>query len=105
MGRPEKIRLGDLLVAQKLITQDQLKQALETQKRSGRRLGRVLVDNGILSEQRIAEALARQLGLPYVNLKYYNFNRKVSSTLPEQAARRFRAIALEDRSTTFLVGM
>src|SRR6266850_100234 len=105
MGRPEKIRLGDVLVAQKLISQEQLKQALEAQKRGGRRLGRVLVDEGILSEEQIAEGLARQLGLTFINLKYYNFNRKVSARLPEQAARRFRAVALEDRGNSFLVGM
>ncbi|HYR34324.1 MAG TPA: ATPase, T2SS/T4P/T4SS family [Burkholderiales bacterium] len=105
MGRPEKIRLGDVLVAQKLISQEQLKQALEAQKRSGRRLGRVLVDEGVLTEEHIAEALARQLGLSFLNLKFYNFNRKVSARLPEQAARRFRAVALEDRGNTFLVGM
>src|SRR5438552_11662120 len=105
MWRPEKILLGDVLVAQKLISQEQLKQALETQKRGGRKLGRVLIEEGILKEEHIAEALARQLGLPFLNLKYYNFNRKVSAKLPEQAARRFRAIALEDRGATFFVGM
>src|SRR5258706_3962179 len=105
MGRPEKIRLGDVLVAQKLISQEQLKQALEAQKRGGRRLGRVLVDEGILSEEQIAEGLARQLGLTFINLKYYNFDRKVSGKLAEQAARRFRAVALEDRGSTFFVGM
>ena len=105
MGRPEKIRLGDVLVAQKLISQDQLKLALETQKRGGRRLGRVLVDEGLLTEEHIAEALGRQLGLPFLNLKFYNFNRKISAKLPEQAARRFRAVALEDRGNSFLVGM
>ena len=105
MGRPEKIRLGDVLLAQKLISQEQLKQALEMQKKAGRRLGRVLVDQGILTEEKIAEALARQLGLPFINLKFYNFNRTVSAKLPEAAARRFRAVALEDRGATFLVGM
>ena len=40
MGRPEKIRLGDLLIAQKVISQEQLKLGLEHQKKSGRRLGR-----------------------------------------------------------------
>jgi MSHA biogenesis protein MshE len=105
MGRPEKIRLGDVLVAQKVISQEQLQRALEQQKRVGRRLGRVLVEEGVLTEEHIADALARQLGLKYVNLKYYNFDRKVSVRLPEQAARRFRAVALEDRGRTFLVGM
>ncbi|HYL88125.1 MAG TPA: GspE/PulE family protein [Burkholderiales bacterium] len=105
MGRPEKIRLGDVLVAQKLISQEQLQRALDTQKRVGRKLGRVLIEQGVLTEDNVAEALARQLGLPFVNLKYFNFNRKVSSTLPEQAARRFRAVVLEDRGRSFLVGM
>ena len=105
MGRPEKIRLGEVLVAQKLISQDQLKQGLDTQKRTGQRIGRILVEARILTDEQLAEALARQLGLPFLNLKYYNFNRKTSSKLPEQAARRFRAIALEDRGATFFVGM
>src|SRR5258706_14611692 len=99
MGRPEKIRLGDVLVAQKLISQEQLKHALEAQKRSGRRLGRVLVDEGVLTEEHIAEALARQLGLPFLNLKYYNFDRKVSGKLAEQAARAFPPVALEERGS------
>ncbi|MGQ0651574.1 MAG: GspE/PulE family protein [Betaproteobacteria bacterium] len=105
MGRPEKIRLGDALIAQKLISPEQLKAALEAQKRTGRKLGRVLVEEGVLTEDNIAEGLARQLDLPFINLKFYNFNRKTSSLLPEQAARRFRAVALEDRGASFLVGM
>ena len=59
MARPEKIRLGDLLVQQKLISQDQLKFALEEQKRSGRKLGRVLVDNAFVSEDQISEEIGR----------------------------------------------
>ena len=43
MARPEKIRLGDMLVQQNLVTGEQLKLALAEQKRSGRKLGRVLV--------------------------------------------------------------
>ena len=43
MGRPEKVRLGEILVQQKLLTEEQLKNALEQGKRSGRRLGRVVI--------------------------------------------------------------
>ena len=56
MARPEKIRLGDLLVQQKLISNEQLKFALDEQKRSGRKLGRVLVDNAYVTEDNISEA-------------------------------------------------
>src|SRR5688500_611642 len=104
-GRPQRVRLGEVLVSQKAVSQEQLRLALEEQKRSGRKLGRVLVDMGFVSEERIAQALARQLNLTFVNLKHFNFNRTVVLRLPEVAARRFRAIALEDRGAAMLVGM
>ena len=105
MARPGKVRLGDLLVQQKLITQDQLTFALDQQKRSGRKLGRVLVDNAFVTEEHISEALAKQLNIPYINLKYYNINLGLVRLLPESQARRFRAIALEERNGLLLVGM
>jgi MSHA biogenesis protein MshE len=105
MGRPEKIRLGDTLVAQKIISQDQLKAGLEQQKKSGRRLGRVLIDLGYVNEEQICEAISRQLNIPYVNLKFYNFNNDLVRRLPETQARRFRALVLEERKSTYLVGM
>ncbi|ADE12833.1 GspE/PulE family protein [Sideroxydans lithotrophicus] len=105
MARPEKIRLGDLLVQQKLISLDQLQFALEQQKRSGRKLGRVLVDNAFVSEDQISEAIAKQLNIPYINLKYYNVNLEIVRRLPENQARRFRAVALEERNGALLVGM
>ena len=105
MARPEKFRLGDLLIQERLISQDQLKFGLEEQKRNGRKLGRVLVDNGYVTEEQISEALAKQLNVPYINLKYYNVNLETLRRLPENQARRFRALALEDRGRTLLVGM
>jgi len=97
--------LGEVLVAQKLISQEQLRVALEEQKRSGRRLGRVLVDLGLLTEDKVAQGLARQLNLRYVDLKSHSFNRAVVAKLPEAAARRFRAVALEERGAKLVVGM
>ncbi len=105
MARPEKIRLGDLLVQQKIIAQEQLILALEQQKRSGRKLGRVLVDNAFVTEDQISEALAKQLNIPYINLKYYNVNLEIVRRLSESQARRFRTLALEERSGKLLVGM
>jgi MSHA biogenesis protein MshE len=100
-----KVRLGDVLLAQKVISREQLALALEQQKRSGRRLGRILVENGFCTDEQIAEALARQLGVPYINLKFYNFRQEIIRRLPESQARRFRALVLEDRGQSYLVGM
>jgi MSHA biogenesis protein MshE len=105
MGRPEKIRLGDVLVAQKVVSQEQLRLALERQKTSGRKLGRVLVEMGFVTEELITQALARQLNLGYINLKQFNASPDVARRLPEALARRFRAIVLEDRGSSYLVGM
>jgi MSHA biogenesis protein MshE len=105
MARPEKVRLGEILVQQKLLTEDQLGQALQDQKRTGRKLGRVFVENGFVTEEQISGALAKQLNIPYINLKFYNINAEVVRQLPETAARRFRALPLEDRGATVLVGV
>ncbi len=105
MGRPEKIRLGEILVQQKLLTEEQLKAALDEQKKTGRRLGRVFIERGFITEEQISKALARQLGADYFDLKHYNIKRDVVARLPETQARRYRAMVLEDRGTAYLVGM
>ena len=105
MDRPQKVRLGDLLVAQKLISREQLRLGLEQQKKSGRRLGRVLLEMGFVSDEQISEAISRQLAIPFVNLKFYNLKPEVVRALPETQARRFRAIVLEDRRSSYLVGL
>src|SRR5437763_15821856 len=105
MARPEKVRLGEILVQQKLLSEDQLNQALTDQKRTGRKLGRVFVENGFVTEEQISGALAKQLDIPYINLKFFNINAEMVRLLPESQARRFRAIVLEDRGQVLLVGM
>jgi MSHA biogenesis protein MshE len=105
MGRPERVRLGEILVQQKLVSEDQLRAALDDGKRSGRRLGRVVIEKGYVSEEQISEALARQLNIPYINLKHYNTRREVTLKMPETQARRFRALVLEDTGMTYKVGM
>lgn len=105
MGRPEKIRLGEILVQQKLLSEDQLKTALEEQKKTGRRLGRVFIELGFITEEQISRALARQLGADYIDLKHYNIKRDLVSRLPETQARRFRVMVLADRGEAYLVGM
>ncbi|HTN93283.1 MAG TPA: hypothetical protein VMJ33_01730 [Gallionella sp.] len=105
MADPEKFRLGDLLLQQHLITQDQLKLALEQQIRSRLKLGRILVNNGFVTEENISETLAKQLDIPYVNLKHFQIKPELVRLLPESEARLYHAIVLEDRNGMLLVGM
>ncbi len=103
--RPQRLRLGEILVLQKLVSQEQLRLALEEQKRSGRRLGRVLVALGFTTEEKVAQGLARQLNLRYVDLRQHTFVHAVVMKLPETAARRFRAVALAERGAALEVAM
>jgi MSHA biogenesis protein MshE len=103
--RPEKVRLGEILVQQKLLSEEQLGLALAEQRRSGRKLGRVFVEHGYVTEEQISGALARQLNIPYINLKFYHVNPELVRRLPETQARRFRALVLEERNGAILVGV
>jgi len=104
-ARPRKIRIGDLLVREGVITPAQLQAALAEQKKTGRKLGRVLIDNGYLTDDQLMDILSRQLGIPYVDLTHYNVDDRVARLIPETHARRFRVLALEERPDGVLVGM
>jgi len=105
MALRKKIRLGDLLVQDGLINNDQLETALAEQKRRGRKLGSTLIDLGYVTEDQVLDSLARQLNIERVNLQRYEFDPEIVRKLPETLARRFRAIVLADDGESLLVGM
>jgi len=101
--RRQKMRLGDVLLQQRLISQDQLQQTLDLQRKTGKKMGRLLIESGVITEEGLANGLARQLRIPYVNLKTFPFRAELVKLLPESAARRFRALVLEDKDNRLLV--
>jgi MSHA biogenesis protein MshE len=101
----QRIRLGDLLVEHKLISEGQLQAALEEQKKSGRKLGRVLIENGYVKEDVLLNLLSSQLNLPFVDLSTYQFQPEISKLIPETLARRYRVLALEEHPNGLLIGM
>ncbi|HZF16460.1 MAG TPA: GspE/PulE family protein [Steroidobacteraceae bacterium] len=103
--RKKKIRLGELLLENKVISQEQLAAALAEQKRSGRKLGRALTDLGIMSEAALHEFLARHLNISYVDIRQLNLDREMVRLLPEALARRYRAVVLQSDKRGLLVGM
>ncbi len=105
LARPKKIRLGDLLVEHQVITQEQLSAALETQQSSGHKLGRVLIDQGYLSEEQLMDFLARQLNIDYIDVRRREVKPDTVRLIPEVQARRFRVIALEEDPEGVLIGM
>ncbi len=103
--KPKKIRIGDLLIEHQVISPEQLTTALADQKTTGRKLGRVLIESGYVTEDQMLDFLARQLNIPYIDLKRYNLKAEVVQLIPEVQARRFRALALEDTRDGLLIGM
>jgi len=105
MNVKQRVRIGDVLVQNKVLSQAQLEQALAEQKRSGHKLGRVLVQQGFVDEDTLLSLLARQLGIEVVDLKHYQFKPEIVRLLPETYARRYRAVVLADTRDHVLVGM
>ncbi len=101
----KRIRIGDLLVARQIISQQQLERALAEQKNTGRKLGRQLVDMGFVEENALLGLLSQQLDIPFVELKNFRFDPQLVQRLPENLARRYRVIILRDDPEGVLLGM
>ena len=101
----KRIRIGDLLVAQQLISQEQLETALGEQKRTGLKLGRQLIDMGFVEENTLLSLLSKQLDIPFVELKHFQFDRELVQSLPENLARRYRVMVLSEDDTSVTLGM
>ncbi len=86
-GKPQRKRLGDILVEAGVISAQQLQEALSKQKILGKRLGKVLVDAGMTTEDSIATTLASQMNIPYLNLNEISIPPEVLTAIPEGIVR------------------
>lgn len=105
MDIKKRIRIGELLIEQKLISEQQLEVALAEQKKTRRKIGKTLIDLGYIDESALLQLVSEQLGIAYISLKQYPIDQAVLRKLPEIHARRFRAIALAEEDGSILVGM
>ncbi|MCP3688858.1 MAG: type II/IV secretion system protein, partial [Gammaproteobacteria bacterium] len=105
MAFAKKIRLGDLLVEKNIITEEQLQFALTEQKKLGRKLGGTLIELGMIDESSLLDLLSSQLGIPLIDLNLIDYSDDIARLLPETMARRYRAIVLMEREADYLVGM
>jgi MSHA biogenesis protein MshE len=100
-----RLRLGDMLVAQRVLTPVQLKAALDEQRASGRKLGRILIEDGITDEATIARALAQQMKLPYVDLTLNQVQPAAAKLLPPAQAARLRALPIAEDGIVLRLAM
>jgi type IV pilus assembly protein PilB len=98
-------QLGQILLEQGLLTQEQLDIALQEHRNTPKSLGRVLIDLGYIRERDLVRALAEQVGLEFVDLSDHRIDPVVAALLPEALARRYRAIPIGERDGKLLVAM
>ena len=89
-----RIRLGDLLLSEQVLSSDELSAALNLQQESGRQLGAILVDQGLVDARVLTQALATQLGLPTVDLRRERPTPEALAAVPEAIAREFGIVPL-----------
>ena len=89
------MRLGDMLIKQNVLTEDELKKALELQKGSGKKIGEVLVDNGFITEDMIVRALQMQLGLKVVQLTGVTIPKEVRNLVSVDILKKYTCIPFE----------
>ncbi len=91
-GLRKKIRIGDMLVDAGVITPEDLQRGLELQKKSGRKLGETLVEEGIVSDETLATLLAEQLGMEMVDIQSISIPEEVLNLVPQHMLRSKKMI-------------
>ena len=91
----KKIRLGEALVLSNAITEQQLEEALEEQKTSGKKLGEILVDKGLITEELIAQILGAQLGYPIIDLQNITISPEVQGLVPSSVLKKSQVLPIE----------
>jgi MSHA biogenesis protein MshE len=98
-------RLGDLLVDEAIVTEEQIQQALTAQRSTGQKLGDALIDLGFITEKQMLNFLSQQLGLPLIDLGRAPVDPEAVQILPEVHARRLRAMVVARNGHTLRVAM
>src|ERR1700736_627778 len=99
------VRLGEILLKESLITQDQLQKALEFQRANGGKLGSCLTKMGFITDDDITGVLSRQYGVPSINLKFYEIDPNVIKLIPQDTALRYQVIPLSRVGSVLTIAM
>jgi type IV pilus assembly protein PilB len=99
------VRLGEILIKESLITQEQLQKALEHQRTNGGKLGSCLAKLGYITDDDITGVLSRQYGVPSINLKFYEIDPTVIKLIPQDTATRYQVIPLSRVGSVLTIAM
>ena len=98
-------RLGELLLKEKLITQEQLSKAIDEQRSGGGRIGFNLTKLGFVDEKELTEFLSRQYGIPSIDLSSTEIDPEIIKLIPEDVARKYQIIPVSRTGSTLTIAM
>ena len=105
VGHPVSRRLGDLLVNEGLITQENLQRALVEQKGSNEKLGSILVRLGLIQEDQLIGFLSRQYGIPSITLSQLDIDPDVVKLVPAQIAKKYEVLPVKRTGNALTLAM
>ena len=99
------VRIGELLLKEKLISPEQLQQALSAQKANGGKLGYNLVKMGFVKDEQVTALLSKQYGVPAINLNQFKIDPTIVKLVPTETARKYQIIPLSRSGSTLTIAM
>ena len=105
MEKHKQDRLGRLLLQNNLVTEDQLREAAIEHEGTGKSLGRVLIDNRVLSEGQLTSVLAEQIGIDYADLGKYKIDPEAAVLIDANQARRHMVCPIDYKDGKLVVAM
>jgi len=99
------VKLGEMLLKAGMITQPQLQEALEAQKKSGGKLGFNLVKMGFVKEDDITQLLSDQYGVPSINLRHFEIDESVIHLVPSEVAQKYLVLPVNRTGATLTIAM
>lgn len=103
--KPERRRIGAILIDDGLLTLEQLNLALEAQKATGKPLGETLIAQGYIDDKQLASALGRQLKIPYIPLLKYSHNPEAAKWVGRDFCVKYTLVPFDGDEKTFYVSM
>jgi len=104
-SRTLKKRLPDMLLEQKLVSEDQLRECIKVQRATGKSLSTILVERGYVSEEDLVITLSEQLGIPHIRVAHYSIPKEVLSEVPESLARQYQMLPVSVTGDVLTIAM
>src|SRR4051812_17952393 len=103
--QPPSRRLGEFLVERKVLSRNDLEEALVTEEKEGVPLAKVLVSRGLVGERDLVAAVAHQMSMPFHDFDHQPINPMVDRVIPAELARRHLAVAVDIDGNQLIVAM